>query len=116
MQWYRPGVARTIAVVNDCGETIPVSSRLSSSTMWWTLPSTLCHTTICPDDAVEGFGENERAPLMPTMSITTAPAGGVLVGALVGPVGAELLYDEPQAATARSGAAAKRAGRRGTHD
>jgi hypothetical protein len=38
--------------------------------------STLCQETTWPAATVDGFGENDCAPLMPMTVMTIAPAGG----------------------------------------
>jgi hypothetical protein len=60
------------------GARSPVSSDPLFKTTRWVMPSTLCQTTIWPAGNVPGFGENDCAPLLPTMLMITASAGGTV--------------------------------------
>jgi len=80
MKFDMCGAASVIGALKDPAAMFPASSLPSSSTTRCVTVSTLCQTNICPAGTVDGFGENDLAPFMPTISMTMAPGGGVLLG------------------------------------
>jgi hypothetical protein len=77
---------RDIGALKAPGAMFPVSSSPSSSTTRCVVVSRLCQTTVCPTGTVDGFGENDCAPLMPRILIVIAPGGGA-DGLMFGVVG-----------------------------